>query len=144
MRVTEIKHHRTKTRFEWRFNKTFHMVAARMSPIQPRGDCYDAATYQTDFRTSMYCKFTKKEFRYGQKKTQPALYLSKIKSDISLTIFRFIFILTVTSATRRRDRSHFTLFAGTLEVYATQFIDVSCQFSKVLSFSSFSICVLFC
>jgi hypothetical protein len=29
------------------------------------------------FPIFMYCKFTKKKFRYGQKKTQPALHLSK-------------------------------------------------------------------
>jgi hypothetical protein len=83
---TEIKHHRRKTCFEWRFYTTFHMAAARTIPIHPRGDCYDAATYQTDSRSSMYCKFTKKEFRYRREKTQPALHLSKKNSDFSLPI----------------------------------------------------------
>jgi hypothetical protein len=96
------------------------------------------------FPIFMYCKFTKKEFRYGQKKTHPALYLSKNKFWL-FSPYHLLFLFRLSHRPRGAETGHISLlFAGTLEVYATQLIDVSCQFSKFFLFTSFSICVLFC
>jgi hypothetical protein len=116
-----------------------------MIPIHARRDCYDAATYQTDSRASMYCKFTKKEFRYGQKKTQPALHLSKKNSDFSLPITCYFYFDCYTGHEAPGQSHHTvrsTLFLkcysrsrkGRSTFYATQFIDVSRQFSKLFLF----------